>query len=65
MKNVVTNERSFALTQKQWAAVPAVGLAGFAVGGPVGAAAAMAGAVAGASVANKLGWPDAGASNPT
>jgi hypothetical protein len=47
-----------AFTTKEWVAIASIGTAGAALGGPLGAAGAMAGAAGGTYVAKKLGWMD-------
>ena len=53
---MANKNQSLTLSRKEWAAVGTVGAAGMAVGGPFGAAGAVAGVVGATYVAKKLGW---------
>jgi hypothetical protein len=55
-KNTSTTNSKFILTNKEWTATLGVATAGLAVGGPLGAAGATVGVVAGAYVAKRMGW---------
>jgi|LauGreSuBDMM15SN_2_FD.fasta_scaffold553721_1 hypothetical protein len=49
-------KKNTGLTKKEWTGVATVFVAGTAVGGPLGGAAATVGVVAGTYAAKQLGW---------